>query len=267
MELYGYIASLLMGITLGLMGGGGSILTVPIMVYLFALAPIQASTYSLFIVGISALFGSFAYWRRKQIAFRAGLQFALPSILGVFVARSFIVPHLPEVILEYSFIRLSKDLLIMLAFSVLMIAASVCMIRGTVKQPLAAETSTSSSLVWAVFQGFLVGLTVGFVGAGGGFLIVPALIFLSKLSMRVAVGTSLLLIAIQSLVGFGVDLQEGLKPNWFLLFSVTAMAGLGIVVASFFSHRVSEAKLKKTFGWLVLLMGTSILSSQMVKMN
>lgn len=261
MEIFGYIASFAMGIVLGVMGGGGSILTVPIMVYLFGFSPTVATGNSLFVVGLTALIGGSLYIRRGEIDFKVGLAFALPSVIGVSVSRALIIPQIPEVILRLESFALTKEILIMGTFALLMIVASYSMIKGKRDQkPMVVSPLALISLI--AIQGFAVGLVAGFVGAGGGFLIIPALVVLAGLSMRVAVGTSLMIIAVQSLLGFAGDVFRGAIVNWTTLAVIALVAVCGILVGSYFAHRVREQTLKTSFGWFVLVMGTFILIEQ-----
>lgn len=261
LDLLGFAASLVMGVILGLVGGGGSILTVPILVYLFSLSPSIATGYSLFVVGLTALVGAAMALRRGQIDLGASLAFVFPSVLGVNIARGWIVPRLPLVIAQVGPFVLTKEVLIMLVFALLMIAASASMIRRREQaRPFAAPP-----LIRALVMGLLglsVGVIAGFVGAGGGFLIIPALVFMAGLSMRIAVGSSLTIIAIQSLFGFASDVARGMLINWTLLLTVAAFAAVGIVIGSVFSSKINDQKLKAAFGWFVLGVGCLILAEQ-----
>lgn len=266
METLGFIASFLMGITLGLMGGGGSILTVPIMVYLFGFSPTLATGYSLFVVGLTALIGSAMYIRKGEIDFKTGFFFALPSVIGVNISRGLIIPKIPQTILNFNNFTLTKEILIMVTFAALMMIASFSMIKNKSERN---SMSMQPLMRWTLiaFEGLMVGLIAGFVGAGGGFLIIPALVLLAGLSMRVAVGTSLMIIATQSLLGFAGDLSRGISVNWPLLLKVAAIAVVGIIVGSAVAHKIKEQQLKKTFGWFVLLMGFAILIEQLHKLS
>jgi uncharacterized membrane protein YfcA len=266
MEVLGYIASLFMGVVLGLMGGGGSILTVPIMVYLFGLSPTVATGYSLFVVGTTALIGSSLYIRKGDVDFKAGVFFAVPSMIGVHVSRSLVLPAIPEVIASFPGFTLTREILVMATFAVLMIAASYSMIAKKKGQNQTADAS-STRVAPLVTQGFVVGIVAGFVGAGGGFLIIPALVLFAGLSMRIAVGTSLMIIALQSLAGFSGDLARGAEVNWPLLGTVAAIAAAGIVAGSSIAHKIKEQKLKSAFGWFVLAMGSGILIEQIHRLS
>lgn len=261
MEFLGFAASIAMGVTLGLMGGGGSILTVPILVYLFALSPMVATGYSLFIVGLTALIGSFMYIRTGDVDLRTGLAFALPSVIGVNLSRGWVIPQIPSVIAQVGSFALTKEILVMLTFAFLMVGASYSMIKKkTDQKPMQARPDLRFALI--ALQGLIVGAVAGFVGAGGGFLIIPALVFLAGLSMRIAVGTSLMIIAFQSLLGFAGDVSRGLEIDWSLLGGVATFAAFGIMMGSAFAHKIKEQKLKSAFGWFVLVMGITILAEQ-----
>lgn len=261
MEALGFIASFIMGITLGLMGGGGSILTVPIMVYLFGFPPIVATGNSLFVVGLTALIGSAMYIRKGDVNFKVGFFFTVPSVLGVNISRGLIIPRVPDILISYNDFTLTKEVLIMATFAVLMIAASYSMIKTKTEQrPLQADGLKRIGLIIA--QGLFVGLIAGFVGAGGGFLIIPALVLLAGLSMRVAIGTSLMIIALQSLLGFAGDVVRGAVVDWTVLISVSGFAIFGILIGSVIATKVEEKKLKTAFGWFVLIMGASIMIEQ-----
>lgn len=262
MEYIGYIASIAMGIILGLMGGGGSILTVPILVYLFALSPMVATGYSLFVVGTTALIGSIMYIRKGDVDFRTGFAFALPSVIGVNVSRGIIIPQIPSVVAQVGDLILTKEVLVMATFAALMLVASYSMIqKKNERRPMQTHPLIRIALIG--LQGLVVGMIAGFVGAGGGFLIIPALVFMAGLTMRVAVGTSLMIIAFQSLLGFAGDVSRGLIIDWSLLGAVAAFAVAGIAMGSAVSHKIKEQKLKSAFGWFVLIMGAVILLEQL----
>lgn len=255
MEYLGYFASIIIGLSLGLIGGGGSILTIPILVYLFKINPEQATTYSLFIVGITALFGSFSHYRMGNLKLKSALYFAIPSVISILIIREVIFPQIAATLFSVASYTVSKDFLIMVIFSVLMILAAISMIRKNKPEIKASETNyTQLSLI-----GFLVGIVTGFLGAGGGFLIIPALLFFANLPMKQAVGTSLLIIFINSSIGFGGDLYIGTPVDYIFLLEITAMALLGMLIGTRLSKKIDGPKLKPLFGWFVLIMGIYII--------
>jgi len=258
MEYIGYLASILIGISLGLIGGGGSILTVPVLVYLFAVDAVTATAYSLFIVGLTSAVGSFDYFRKGLVNIRTAIVFGIPSIVAVFLTRAYIVPAIPKEIFSVGEFTVTKSILLMVLFAVLMIAASYSMIKKD-KKP-AAETSGKQQFNYPLIliEGLVVGALTGLVGAGGGFLIIPALVVLSKLPMKEAVGTSLVIIAAKSLIGFFGESGETII-DWGFLAIVSAFAIGGIFVGTALSKRIDGAKLKPAFGWFVLVMGVYII--------
>lgn len=263
MILFGYFASILIGISLGLIGGGGSILTVPVLVYLFKVEPMLATAYSLFIVGTSSLVGAFPKYKQGMINFKTALVFGAPSIVAVFATRKLIVPAIPDNVFAIGDFMISKSILMMLLFAVLMVAASFSMIREKKSKSEEKEITQVFNYPMIIIEGSVVGVLTGLVGAGGGFLIIPALVMLSKLPMKMAVGTSLLIIAAKSLIGFTGDLSENAsKMDWMLLGSVTTLAMGGIFIGNWLSKSIDGNKLKKGFGWFVLVMGIYILIDQ-----
>jgi uncharacterized membrane protein YfcA len=260
MEYIGYFASMIIGLSLGLIGGGGSILAVPVLVYLFKINPEQATSYSLFIVGFTAMIGSFSHYKLGNLKIRSALFFAIPSILSLLLIRKIILPLLPDTLFSVNNFDVTKNLLIMIVFAFLMIATSVSMIRKTKKVKEAKEINY---LILAII-GLFVGLIIGFLGAGGGFLIIPALLFFANLPMKQAVGTSLFIIFINSLIGFGSDLIGGIELNYKLLFIIAAMSLLGLVIGTQVSKKIDGAKLKPVFGWFVLIMGIYIIVTELL---
>lgn len=266
LELVGYFSAIFMGLSLGMIGGGGSILTVPILVYLFNIDPSLATAYSLFVVGLTALFGGFNYYKRGEVDLKTGFIFATPSFIGVYLIRSFVIPNLPVEIAHIGGLVLTKSLLIMLLFAVLMVVASISMIRTKKSETKKKEFSPSTRMLIIGLEGLVVGAVTGFVGAGGGFLIIPALVILVGLPMKIAVGTSLFIIAAKSLLGFIGDVQHQPFIDWMMLIKIASIAIVGLFMGVKLSDKVSEKALKKGFGYFVLVMGTFILIDQLRKM-
>lgn len=263
MEILGYLASIVMGLSLGMIGGGGSILTVPILVYLFHVPPILATAYSLFVVGLTAFVGGFTYLKRKEVDLKTGFIFAVPSFIGVYLTRAYVVPSLPDPLFEISGHAVSKPLFVMLVFAVLMVAASLSMIRQKKSESKKIEMTPVVRTLVIGAEGLIVGGVTGFVGAGGGFLIIPALVVLVGLPMKIAVGTSLFIIAAKSLIGFVGDLQTQAQMDWRLLLTMAAIAIIGLFLGVRLSSKVPEKALKKGFGYFVLFMGAIVLFDQL----
>ena len=261
MEIIGYILSVVIGITLGLIGGGGSILTVPILVYLFTIPAAQATSYSLFIVGLTAAVGAFRHFRLGNLDLKTAFSFAIPSLGSLLVIRQFVLPNIPQQLFSLGNILVTKDILIMVVFAFLMIAASISMIKNNTSGVDQVNVSTMR----LVIIGLLVGVVTGFLGAGGGFLIIPALLFFAGLPMKKAVGTSLLIISINSLLGFiGDATSESSSINYSFLFTISALAVAGMFIGTKLSAKIDGAKLKPIFGWFVLIMGAYIIAKELL---
>ncbi|MCF8202814.1 MAG: sulfite exporter TauE/SafE family protein [Crocinitomicaceae bacterium] len=264
LTIFGLLSSTVIGISLGLIGGGGSILTVPVLVYLFKVDPVLATAYSLFIVGLSSLVGAFPKYKAGMIDLKTAVVFGIPSIIAVFLTRKVLVPAIPATLFEVGGISVTKALAMMILFAVLMVAASVSMIRDKKKEETLSSEPRVFNYPMILLEGAVVGVLTGLVGAGGGFLIIPALVMLSKLPMKQAVGTSLLIIAAKSLIGFTGDVSENAaNMDWVLLSIVTGLAIIGIFIGNQLSKKVDGAALKKGFGWFVLVMGIYIIIKEL----
>ncbi|MEJ7738331.1 MAG: sulfite exporter TauE/SafE family protein [Chitinophagaceae bacterium] len=255
MEIAGYIASVFIGLSLGLIGGGGSILTVPVLVYLFSISPTIAISYSLFIVGFTSLVGAFNNYRKGMVDFKTVFLFGSSSITTVFIARKFIIPFLPDVFFKIGSFSVTHGLFVMVVFAILMLAASSTMIRSKNVQ---IEKKANQKPYLLVIYGVLIGLVTGFLGAGGGFLLIPALVLLMKLPMKEAIGTSLFIIALNSLIGFIGDIGRHVI-DWKLLIIITSIAITGIFIGGYLNQKINSQKLKKGFGWFILFMGIYII--------
>ncbi len=266
-EIIGYVLAILIGVSLGLIGGGGSILTVPVLVYLLGISPVLGTAYSLFIVGAASLVGSVRYASKKQVDFRTALIFGIPSIAAVYFTRKTLVPAIPETLLNLGSFELTKNMFLMLLFAILMLVAAFGMIR---KKPAKKEDDQESPkeingklILVVLLEGLVVGVLTGLVGAGGGFLIIPALVIFGGLRMKVAIGTSLTIISVKSLIGFLGDVSNySIDWTFLLLFSGLAMAG--IFLGSFLSTKIDGSKLQKGFGWFVLVMGALVLMKELL---
>ncbi len=261
MHIAGYLASLLIGVSLGMIGGGGSILTVPVLVYLFAVEPVIATAYSLFIVGTTSLIGAIPKYRKGLVNVKTAIVFGTPSILSVYLTRRFVVPAIPNQVFSIGRVEITKPLFFMLVFAILMVIASYTMIKGKKdEEELPHEQVFNYPVI--IVEGLVVGLLTGIVGAGGGFLIIPALVILSKLPMKQAIGTSLVIIAAKSLIGFMGDLSHT-TMHWSLLMSVTLLAVVGIFIGDRFSKNMNALLLKRVFGWFVLILGIYIIVKEL----
>ena len=256
-QLIGYILAVFVGMTLGMLGSGGSILSVPILVYVMGIEPTLATAYSLFVIGTTSLVGGIQKAKQKLVDFNKVLLFGIPAIISVFVTRKVLVPKIPEIVFSSDGFTLSKSILIMVIFAIVMIFASFQMIKPLRVKIIPIEEKLNYFHI--VLLGLCIGLISGFVGAGGGFLIVPTLLFFAKIPMKMAVGTSLFIVSLQSLIGFTGDIMSDQILDWKLLELFTLASIIGIFIGNFISKKVSEKKLKIGFGWFVLAMGIYII--------
>ncbi|PQA91796.1 hypothetical protein SAMN05421796_10370 [Chryseobacterium piscicola] len=262
MEIYGYIASVFIGVSLGLIGGGGSILTVPVLVYLFGLDAFLATEYSLFIVGISSMVGSVSYFKKGLVHFKTAFVFGLPSIISIFITRKFLLPLIPDDIFSFGSFMVTKDLLLLMIFAGLMILASYKMIRKGAEDNTEIPHPDHHNALLAAGEGSVVGVLTGLVGAGGGFMIIPALVNLLKTPMKVAIGTSLVIISFNSLIGFFSSFNT-VKIDWNVLVTISAIAVVGILIGTQLSKKIDGKKLKPAFGWFILMMGIYIIIKEL----
>jgi uncharacterized membrane protein YfcA len=258
-----YFLALLVGVTLGAVGSGGSILTLPILVYLVGLDPKIATGYSLFIVGVTACIGTVRNLYLGRIKYFAALVFGIPSVIAVFFARSYIVPRIPDSMFSIGSFVVTRSLFLMLLFAVFMIFASISMIRSDRKITNETDGPLKFNYPLILILGLVVGTLIGMVGAGGGFLYVPALVILSKMNMKMAIGTSLFIISMNSMIGFLGELKFGLSIDWLFLLIFTSLSSIGIFIGMLFADKINPSKLKKGFGWFILVMGIYILITEL----
>ncbi|MBD3749299.1 MAG: sulfite exporter TauE/SafE family protein [Sphingobacteriales bacterium] len=261
MNIIAYLASGLIGISLGLIGGGGSILTVPVLVYLFGISPILSTSYSLFIVGSTSLVGAFNNYKEDMVDVKTAFLFGLSSIATVFITRKFIIPAIPNELFTIGGFVVTQNIMTMLLFAILMVAAATAMIKSGAQKAedqIVEVKDGSGKIIKLLFYGVAIGIVTGILGAGGGFLLIPTLVILMKLPMKKAVGTSLLIIAMNSLLGFTGDLGH-FKMDWIFLMEITGIAVAGIFIGGMLAKRIDGSKLKKGFGYFVLVMGFYII--------
>lgn len=262
LEILGFVGALLIGIVLGLIGGGGSILTVPVFVYILGIEPVLATGYSLFVVGSAALVGAIRNAQKGMVDFKTGIVFAIPAFISVYATRKFIVPAIPDSLFSIGEFEVTKSIAIMIFFALIMLVAAYFMIKGR-KDEGSEDEEVKYNYPMIIIEGVVVGLLTGIVGAGGGFLIIPALVLLAKLPMKKAVATSLMIIAIKSLIGFIGDAQN-IEVEWTFLLSFTGVAVIGIFLGLYLNKFIDGKKLKKGFGWFVLVMGVYIVLKELL---
>ena len=260
MEVFGYFSLFFVGLVLGTLGGGGSILSVPILVYLFSMDAVLASAYSLFIVGTTSLIGTFLRLNTQLVNLRVGIAFGLPSVIAVFSTRKWLVPSIPDVLWQIEGISITKRVFILGLFAILMILASRALIISKTEPKANGKPHTG---IYLMVVGLLTGILTGLVGAGGGFLILPALVCLARLCFKSAVGTTLLIITTNSLIGFLGDVVN-YQINWYFLISITILAVVGILVGTRLTVSISNQTLRRSFGWFIMSMGVFILVREML---
>lgn len=262
MEVIGYIFSLFIGISLGLIGGGGSILAVPVLAYLFSLDEKVATAYSLFIVGSAALVGGIGHSRNKNVDWRTAIVFGIPAIIGVWIIRHFVVPILPEVLITINSFDLTRRMGMFGLFSILMIWAAYTMLSDKNSKSGSGVVKYKYPLI--ILEGLVVGSITGFVGAGGGFLIIPALVVLANLEIKKAIGTSLIIIAMKSLLGFFLGDALLMMIDWDFLLKFTGLTLIGIFIGVFLGRFIEGKKLKKAFGYFIIVMAIFIFTVEFI---
>lgn len=248
--------ALVIGTSLGLIGGGGSILAVPVLAYLFSLNETYATSYSLFVVGVSSLVGGLRQGKNKNVDWRTAIVFGLPAIVGVWIVRHYVIPSLPEELFIIDTFVFTRRMIMFGVFSVLMIWAAYSMLSNKKRTGGTGEVKYNYPLIIA--EGLVVGGITGFVGAGGGFLIIPALVVLANLEIKKAIGTSLIIIAIKSLLGFFLSDALTLEIDWTFLSIFTSITIVGIFVGVSIGKLVDGKKLKKGFGYFIIMMAVFI---------
>lgn len=245
----GWIGAIFIGLSLGLMGSGGSILTVPVLVYLFGQDEKVAIAGSLAIVGTIALAGGLGYLKAKLIDWKTVLLFGIPGMIGTYLG-AWVASFIPGIVQ-------------LVLFSLVMIAAAFMMIK---KHNINNE-SQQRYRVKIVIDGLIVGVITGIVGVGGGFLIVPALVLLGGLNMRNAVATSLIIIAMKSYSGFykyiDVLKQQGLQLDWETIGLVSVIGIFGTFLGNYLCNKIPQKQLKKYFAYFLLVMAAFILYKEL----
>ena len=256
-EIFGFISALIIGVSLGLIGGGGSILAVPVLAYLFAINEKVATAYSLFVVGASALVGGLQQHKKGFVDWRTAFVFGVPAVIGVSVVRHYVVPALPDVLFTFNDFEFTRRMGMFGLFALLMIPAAFSMLKEKRTSPNSTgKVKYNYPLI--LIEGLLVGAITGFIGAGGGFLIIPALVILANVDMKVAVGTSLIIIAFKSLLGFFLGDAFNMEIDWTFLSIFTGLSFVGIFIGSYLSNFINGNKLKKGFGYFIFVMAIFI---------
>jgi uncharacterized membrane protein YfcA len=258
MEIVGYITAILIGLSLGLVGGGGSIITVPVLVYLLQVEVVPATMYSLFVVGACSLVGAVKAYKKDQVNMPVVMAFGGASMLSVFIVRHFVVPRIPVHLFNMGAVEVTRGRFLMLLFALLMFLTAFSMINARNKLTSVPGGYQPRKMWPLLLQGTGVGAVTGLLGAGGGFLIIPALVLFGRLNIKTAIGSSLSIIAISSLFGFFSTVSDYVI-QWPLLLLFTAIAIAGIFIGSRLSDKIPGYVLKNVFGWFVLVMAVFII--------
>jgi uncharacterized membrane protein YfcA len=251
LHILGYLGALLTGVILGLLGGGGALLSIPVLVYLFHIEPQLATSYSLILIGITATSGAYQNIRKKQVDYNAALYYGIPSVIAVYTVRRWVMPNLPKVIFSLDGYAVDKNLFILVILAIVMFAAAYKMI--TAKPNDTQDEDHKVDHLELAFFAILIGSFLGLVGAGGGFLMVPALIYFANVHTKKAIGTSLLLVAVNSFIGFLGDMRSNVSIDWkfFAIFACFSVAG--VFIGHYLTNYIHNDKLKKSFGWFILV--------------
>ncbi|MFX0557635.1 sulfite exporter TauE/SafE family protein [Maribacter sp. CXY002] len=256
-EIFGYMGALSVGLVLGLMGSGGSIITIPILTYIFQISPITTTAYSLFVVGTSSTIGVLSNWKKGLVDYRIAIVFSVPAFIAVYIVRKYLIPIIPIEIVTIKEFVVTRDTGIMVLFAIIMLLSSLSMILKK-RLPINGHNTYRLNYPIIIVAGLTIGLLTGIVGIGGGFLIIPTLVLFMKIPMKKAVATSLFIISIKSLIGFTGDIGN-LVINWRFLLGFTLISTLGICLGIYISNYIKGEHLKKYFGCMVLIISVGIL--------
>ena len=251
-EFFGFVGAFFIGLIMGVLGGGGSIMAVPILAYIFHFDERIATAYSLCIVGSTGLIGGIKQAIQKMVDWKVVIQFGIPAVIGITLVRAFLIPTLPSDIFTVNDFTVTRRMAMFGLFAFLMVFAAISMLKGRKEE--SSNNVTSKSNITLLIQGLLIGSLTGMVGAGGGFLIVPALIMVAKLDMKKASATSLVIIAINSLVGFLIGDALHIKIDWNFLSVFIGISMLGIIVGTYINKYLPIKFLKKTFAYFIIVM-------------
>jgi uncharacterized membrane protein YfcA len=265
-DFLGYCAALLTGLTLGLIGGGGSILAVPVLAYLFMLDERLATGYSLFVVGCSALVGGVKQYQNGNVDFKIALIFGLPAITSVSLVRSFLIPIIPDELFVLNGVTFTRRMIMFGMFALVMIPAAFAMLKPQ-KSNLKNSNKFKYNYLLILLEGLVIGTITGIVGAGGGFLIIPALVLLAKIDIKKAIGTSLVIVTLKSLIGFFLGDALTMNIDWSFLLQFTVLSILGIFLGTFLNNLFDGQKLRKGFGYFILLMAGFIFFMEFLVVN
>jgi uncharacterized membrane protein YfcA len=260
-ELEAYTASVVIGLCLGLIGAGGSILTIPVFVYILKTSPVASTIYSMFVVGICSFTGAIIAFTKKLVDIKAAVVFGLPSVAGVFIARKLIFPLVPEQLFSIGSMAITKDVFIMLVLAIIMLIVSIKMLKKKSANVTVRNAERKNTNAIFFLQGICTGIVTGLLGVGGGFLIVPALLLWLKLPVKTAIGTTLFIITINSAAGF-ITSYTSVLIQWPLMIKFAIGAIAGILAGSKLSEKIKADYLKKILAWFIIITSVYVLYKQ-----
>lgn len=257
--IIGYILAIIIGLSMGIMGSGGSIMTLPIFVYLFHIDPSHALVYSLFTIGVTALLGSINHIKNKQIDYRSTFLFIIPSLLFIYLTKQLILPYIPTTF-HFGKTDINSSQIIMFLFAFVILSSSYAMIN------MNHESFSKNKLSYfkIMLTGAFIGLLTSLFGAGGGFIIVPALVVLLGNSIHQATSTSLFIIAINSIFGFLTNYIHFYDVNWTTLIIFTVITLIGLIIGIQIKPKLNSQKMKISFGYILGIIGFSIATIEMM---
>ncbi len=259
LHILGYLGALLTGFVLGLLGGGGALLSIPVLVYMFKIEASVATGYSLLLVGIAALSGAVQNVRKKWVDYDAALYYGIPSVITVYTVRRYVMPNLPKTILQIGTYTLDKNHLILFILSAVMFIAAYKMITSNSTQASEVQPKQRSHYLQLILYAVLIGAFLGLVGTGGGFLMVPALIYFANVPTKKAIGTSLVLVTVNSFIGFLGDIGSHNAFDWQFLLTFSAFSVTGVFIGHYVAAFIHNDKLKSYFGWFILAVAIFII--------
>lgn len=264
-EIIGYFLSVIIGLSVGLLGGGGAILAVPMLVYFFNVDAEIATGYSLVIVAISSVL---SIWQKRGIdgnfSLKIFLQFGLPSILMIYFTKAIFVPQIPNLLIFSPKIILTKNMFLMMVFSVILLLSSISMLGKSKENELNATPTKEHSIFNIMLSGAFVGFLTGIIGVGGAFVIVPALIFFFSMETKEAIKNSLAIVIANSIVGFYGFSRASYHIDWMLLVNISAVSLVGVVIGSRLNKRMSGNNLKNIFGWMNLILSLILILKEII---
>ncbi|MBK8954076.1 MAG: sulfite exporter TauE/SafE family protein [Saprospiraceae bacterium] len=258
-----FISAILIGLSLGILGAGGAILTIPVFVYILQVNAIDAITCSLFVVCLTSLTTAIQYYKNKQVHYKAILSFGLPSLASVWFFRSIVLPAIPDPFIDFDGFEMSKSSTLLVVFALLMYVVAYKMLKKN-SRTASIEKNPKNQQLSFILHGLFVGALTGLLGAGGGFLIVPALVLLLDLEFKIAVGSSLCIIFLNTTMGLLAKTEMLFQLDWQTLLSFTMITVLASLIGVKISDKFSSAKLKRAFGFILIFVATFMLYEELL---